>query len=266
MNGENVFWDPMSMSGKSASILAIGDSWFWYPFPGGSLLQQLGPLVESRSHVVFALGYNGAEAVDFVQGKYKKQVGWALRTYGPDLSAVWISGGGNDFAGLNDLRPLLRGDCSDATTAAACFIEGPSWPSLDWLMSVIRESYAMLIGRVFTACNEHVKVLVHTYDYAIPTGKSVFGGRSWLKESLDVAKVPEALRADCVRIVIDRFAAMQLSLVAGSLGRIVQVDSRGVLAADDWANELHPKPKGFRKIAQQAWRPELEKCGLAAPR
>ena len=263
MQVDNVFWDQVPMLGRSASILAIGDSWFWYPFPGGSLLHFLGPIVATRSHTVFAIGNNGAEAVDYVEGKYKKQVAWALHTYGPDLSAVWISGGGKDFAGLNDLRPLLRGDCSDATTAPECFIEGPSWPSLDWLMSVIRESYAVLIGRVFTACHERVKVLVHTYDYAIPTGKSVFGGRSWLKESLDVPKVPEGLRGDCIRIVIDRFAAMQLSLVAGSLGRIVQVDSRGILAADDWANELHPKGKGFRKLAGRAWRPVLEQCGLA---
>ena len=262
---DNVFWDVVPMQGRSASILAIGDSWFWYPFPGGSLLHYLGPLVASRSHNVYAIGNNGAEAVDYVEGKYKKQVAWALRTYGRHLSAVWISGGGNDFAGLNDLRPLLRGDCRDAATAADCFIEGPSWPSLDWLMSVIRESYAVLIGRVFTESREGVKVLVHTYDYAIPTGKGVFGQQPWLKEALDLAQVPQGLQRDCVAIVIDRFAAMQRSLVDGSSGRVLQVDSRGTLAPGDWANELHPRGRGFRKIAQTRWAPVLEAAGLTAP-
>jgi hypothetical protein len=43
----NVFWDGnlLEAAGRSASILAIGDSWFWYFFPGGSLLNQLGPIV-----------------------------------------------------------------------------------------------------------------------------------------------------------------------------------------------------------------------------
>lgn len=260
---DNVFWDPVPMQGRSASVLAIGDSWFWYPFPGGSLLHYLGPIVAPRSHTVFAIGNNGAEAVDYVEGKYKKQVAWALRTYGRDLSSVWISGGGNDFAGLNDLRPLLRGDCSGATTAAECFLEGPSWPSLDWLISVIRESYAVLIGRVFTECPDGVKVIVHTYDYAIPTGKGAFGRQAWLKEALDVVHVPQQLRQECIAIVIDRFAAMQRSLVDGSLGRVTQVDSRGTLSPGEWANELHPRGRGFRKIAQTRWRPVLESVGLA---
>lgn len=64
MNFENVYWDAGSMEidGVYPSILAIGDSWFWYPFPGGSLINQLGPLVAKKEHYVFALGNNGAEA------------------------------------------------------------------------------------------------------------------------------------------------------------------------------------------------------------
>ena len=46
MNFQNVYWDWPSMQtdNHSASMLAIGDSWFWYPFPGGSLVTRLGPL------------------------------------------------------------------------------------------------------------------------------------------------------------------------------------------------------------------------------
>jgi hypothetical protein len=44
----NVYWDEagLKFAHVMPSILAIGDSWFWYPFPGGSLVSHLGPVVE----------------------------------------------------------------------------------------------------------------------------------------------------------------------------------------------------------------------------
>ena len=63
-------------------------------------------------------------------------------------------------------------------------------------------------------------VFVHNYDYAYPTGKGVFGTKAdWLRPAL--------------------------------------VERRGTLKKSDWANELHPKPVGFRKIAQRRWNPAL---------
>ncbi len=52
MHFENVYWDAgwMKDDHRAASILAIGDSWFWYPFPGGSLLNQLGRVVAPMQH------------------------------------------------------------------------------------------------------------------------------------------------------------------------------------------------------------------------
>ena len=62
---KNYFWDEREMresAHPSPTILAIGDSWFWYPFPGGSLVNKLGDLTASRGQVIFAKGMNGAEA------------------------------------------------------------------------------------------------------------------------------------------------------------------------------------------------------------
>lgn len=97
-----------------------------YPLPGGSLINYIGPVVEKKSHVILAKGMNGAEAFDYVDGKYAKSVREALRLYGAGLSAAFISGGGNDFAGFNDLRPLLKDDCSAESTAKGCFRPGDS--------------------------------------------------------------------------------------------------------------------------------------------
>ena len=92
-----VFWDEAAMQRALVmpSILGIGDSWFWYPFPGGSLISHLGPIVEKKEHTILVQGMNGAEAFDYIDGKYKDRITGALRRYGNSLSAVFISGGGS---------------------------------------------------------------------------------------------------------------------------------------------------------------------------
>lgn len=248
----------------AASILAIGDSWFWYPFPGGSLVNRLGPLVAPKEHFILAFGYNGAEAFDYVHGKYKNAITTALNFHGDGLSAVFISGGGNDFAGLNDLLPLLNPDCTNAHSAAECFKPGNGDGTLDGLMKQVAEDYTLLIGQIMVKCPPGVKIFIHNYDYAIPSGKGVFGGESdWLKRPLDDALVADGLQRDCVKLIINRFSHVLKTLEDQGNGQVVFVDSRNTLTDSDWANELHPKPQGFEKIASDKWFPKLMTCGLA---
>ena len=259
---QNVMWSPIG--GVYPSILAIGDSWFWYPLPGGSLINHLGSLVESREHVVLALGYNGAESVDYTVGKYRKTIRTALKHHGKSLSAVFISGGGNDFAGFNDLRPMLAADCSAAKSASACFRDGDSNGTLGWTMHRLAESYRILIEQVVDYCTPRTKVILHTYDYALPSGIGLFGDESkLLLPALIDANVPVALRAACVKHVIDRLTEELNELRSFDTKRIVLVDSRGCLDADEWANEIHPKPAGFKRIAEERWHPVLRDLGLA---
>lgn len=271
MQFQNVYWDPtlMQTDGRQPSILAIGDSWFWYPFPGGSLLNYLGEMVDAREHVILAYGYNGAEAYDYVHGKYKKLISTALDLYGDRLSAVFISGGGNDFAGLNDLRPLLLSACANCTSASACFRAGPDTGTLEWLMDKVRKSYIALIDQILGASQSRsgsggTSILIHTYDYSHPDGKGLFGPNSspWLHPALLAANVPVGLYDPCIKLLLDRFADMLTTLIARYPGRVHLVDSRNTLSQADWANELHPTPTGFGKIAKQ-WVPILKDLRLA---
>lgn len=273
MQDTNVYWDRdlMNADGGYPSILAIGDSWFWYPFPGGSLLNHLGAMVATREHVILAYGNNGAAAYDYVHGDYSQLIATALALYGSRLSAVFISGGGNDVAGINDLRPVLGDDCAACTTAAACFRDGAESGSLERLMTRIEKSYIALIDQIADAADGQpasatgpTQIVLHTYDYAPVTGVGLFGpGTSpWLWPAFEAASVPAGLRDDCIRIVIDRFAAKLQDVVDRYPGRAMLVDSRDALERDDWANELHPTPTGFGKIAAR-WLPVLRDQGLA---
>ena len=266
MNFENVYWDWPSMEADNhtPSILAIGDSWFWYPFPGGSLINRLGQLVATKQHYILAVGNNGAEAHDYVFGKYKDAVTTALNFHGDGLSAVFLSGGGNDFAGLNDLLPLLNLDCSAATSAGDCFKPGDIEGTIGGLMKRVTEDYHLLIGQIMMKCPAAIKIFVHNYDYPLPSGIGVFGNPSdWLKPALDDAKVPLPLQAACTKYIIDEFSKVLKGVKVLGGASVVFVDSRKTLLKSDWANEIHPKPAGFKKIADKKWLPKLKANGLA---
>ncbi len=263
---DNVYWDQRELAeaSKSVSILAIGDSWFWYPFPGGSLLNALGPLVKPKAHTILAFGNNGAEAFDYVSGVYRDSVETGLRFHGAGLSAVFVSGGGNDFAGFNDLSPMLKLDCSSITTARGCYTPGNAAGTLGWVMDGAQESLDALINMVFVAAPAAVKIFLHNYDYAVPSGKGVFSSNgAWLKPALVHAGVRASLHRECIKYLINQFTRRLENLQAAYPGRVILIDSRDTLADADWANELHPNAAGFKKIARQRWLPLLTAEGLA---
>ncbi len=262
---DNLYWHEAQMMADGAvpSLLAIGDSWFWYPLPGGSLATGLARLVAPNQHTVLAFGNNGAEAFDYVQGVYAGLIDRALARYGSGLSGVFVSGGGNDFAGFNDLRPILRVDCSACTSEDACFNHGGGPGTIEALFDRVEGNHIDLFDRIAARVPASARIFIHNYDYALPSGKAVIGNRAWLKPALAAADVPTGLRTDCVRYLIDQFSARLASLETRYGGRVVFVDSRSTLSAGDWANELHPTGAGFGKIARRRWKPALEAAGLA---
>jgi hypothetical protein len=259
----NYYWNEnaMTIDNVYPTILLIGDSWFWYPLIGGSLTNNLGPIVADKGHVLLAKGMNGAEAFDYVDGKYARLVREALRLYGSGLSAVFVSGGGNDFAGFNDMRPLLKDNCSAATKAMDCFRTGED--GLPGFLDRVDEYYRKLIGIVYTRTSPSCHIVMHSYDYAIPNGKGVFGGKAWIEPALFDAVVPPNLHQACVKVLIDAFHKVLVEIATMDPQHLFVVDSRGTLSPGDWANELHPTASGFKKIADTKWKPVLQAIGLA---
>jgi hypothetical protein len=261
-----VYWDKSQMQndGATPSILAIGDSWFWYPLIGGSLIVPLGDLVASKGHTIYCLGNNGAEAIDYTQGRYRRTVLEALRLYGSVLSAVFISGGGNDLAGRDDLLPMLNVDCSAAQTAQDCFRAGNDTGTLNEMISRVDKSTQKLIAMAQAVMPTQSTIYLHPYDYGYPDGRGALGGSAWLRPALEEANVPVALHRPAVKLVIDRFAEIFGNIATASSGRVIFVDSRGTLTrSTQWANELHPTPAGFKRIAVGAWEPLLVADNLA---
>ena len=48
----------------------------------------------------------------------------------------------------------------------------------------------------------------------------------------------------------------------GNLTRAEDIRGKGTLASTEWGDELHPKPRGFKKIVKTCWAPAFAAAGL----
>ncbi|MEW6689701.1 MAG: SGNH/GDSL hydrolase family protein [Pseudomonadota bacterium] len=235
--------------GKLPDVLALGDSWFWYPF--NNLLIPIWNLW-AGGRTILAQGMVGAEATELASGQWLKDFRAALRGWST-IRAVLISAGGNDFAGMDDMQRILRPDCSGATAGEDCFDAAAT----DQLMlRDVAGAYGVLLDEI-ERWRPEAMVFLHNYDYAVPSGKGIFGFGHWLKQPMDAVGVPAAVQPLAVEHLINTFSDALAQVQKDYAARTLIVDSSGTLAEADWANELHPTPAGFNKLVNQAWQPVL---------
>jgi len=253
----DIFWNDYSRlldSGETIDVLALGDSWFHYPF--NNLVTPLFEALERPT--IFVIGENGARADELCGGHWLANFCRMLAGY-PGIRLVCISAGGNDFAGVGDLDDkVLRADCSGEASVGDCYRAGQP----DATFAAIGDAYREIVSAI-AALRPDVTVLVHNYDYAIPDGRALPGVRSWLKLPMDNCRVPlpgaplGGLRRELVRDLIDGFTLALDGVVSSTTGpgqpAVELVWSAGTLSDSQWANELHPKPSGFNRIVADCW-------------
>lgn len=243
------YWDERDMvaNNERPEILAIGDSWFWYPF--NNLLNPIFNIW--RGKVILAIGDNGAEAVEYVGARFQTLIAETLEAYQDSIRMVLVSGGGNDIAGEDDFDLILKEDCSAAATVAECYEAAQPATIMDTIESACR-TLIVQVRRVLPDAG----IVLHNYDYAIPSGAGFFGMGNWLRKPMDDAGVRRELQAPLVNDLIDQLG-LRFARLEGEFAGVRLVNSAGTLAAGEWANELHPKPAGFNKIVRRCWRPIL---------
>ena len=253
----HIYWNDYSRlqdSGETVDVLALGDSWFHYPF--NNLITPLFEALERPT--IFVIGENGARADELCTGRWLANLRRMLEDF-PGIRLACISAGGNDFAGVGDLDDKILGpDCSAETSVDGCYRAGQP----DAVFAAVRNAYRDIVTAI-AALRPDVTVLVHNYDYAIPDGRALLGVRSWLKLPMDNDRVPVqgaplgGIRRELVRDLIDRFTLSLDDVVssAAAAGRpaIELTWSAGTLSDSQWANELHPKPSGFNRLVADCW-------------
>lgn len=266
-------WKP----GRFPTVLAIGDSWFWYP--RNNLLEALArhaKLKDPYRHMV-RLGQNGALVSEYVDlpggrpGSFSQQLRDLLR---PDpmqyITVFLVSGAGNDAV---DYRLALKSDCSGEDTPEECVDEA----GMRTLVHDITKAMSLLLYEVLWAFEAEQRapvVLLHGYDYPVPDGRpfKLAGlplAGPWLADAMDSCQVAAdlELRKGIAHNLIDSIN-IAFSRYAQPANGIYFIDSRNTLDSGagyrgDWANELHPTAGGFDRIVEQKWIPVLQELAIA---
>ena len=235
--------------GEPATVICIGDSWFWHPL--ANLTSELQNCF--RNENILLIGDSGKEAADLVDPRQRffSMFQTALDDYAGNLTHIFISAGGNDFAGYDDFASILQANCSTAATPADCY----DTVAMQALFTQIFADIEKLIREVNIRA-PNAKVRLHNYDYAIPDGRHVLGAGQWLKVPMDFRNVPQpeslargGFRREVVATLIDTFGAWQQN-VADKCANTTFIRSAGTVADDGWLDELHPKAGGFKRVAR----------------
>jgi hypothetical protein len=248
-------------------ILAYGDSWFWYP--NNNLMTPINNLWHGNK-TLLVKGKNGAELRDLVGGTPRlwEDFRFAMSGYKSSIRCLMLSAGGNDFVGIQNLQALLRADCRTAQTVDDCFDPGDPANNIErqpWrMLRTIAHDYQALIDFV-RSVNPTLPILLHDYDYSIPSGigfgghvEGLFGLGDWLKKPMDLRGVPVPLQSQIVNRLIRDFSAVLSALADPKQNNHVRlVHTAGTLFKFEWANEMHPTPAGFARLVSDKFAPVL---------
>jgi len=231
-------------------LLAHGDSWFDYPLTGNGLpitptdiIAQFGKVGRPAPVILNMSHYGDATTTELSLPKQQRlrdslqdPANW--RASGkPD--AILFSGGGDDIAGDQFcicLDYAAVGSTGLNLTRFADVLGSVMASYLD--LFAFRDRYA-----------PGVPIVGHCYDFPIPSGVHPLCAGPWLKPSLDFCGWDVEQGTAIVRVALTRFREMLLGLANDRSNNFVLADTQGTLMASEWANELHPDPAGFAKIA-----------------
>lgn len=206
-------------------IVEEGDSWFQYPF---KLWDTIDVLMEK--YAVLSLSAGGDTLENMVQqAEYRKSLA------STKASILLLSAGGNDLVAGGNLAAHLRP--FDPALSPGSYLLG----TFDQLIARAMTQYDKIfrdVARRFRG----VQIICHGYDYPIPDN-----GR-WLGRPMAARNITDPqLQTAIAAVMMDRFNT-ELDRLARRHSHVHYIDLRGVIGRQGWADELHPKNAGYRRV------------------
>lgn len=228
-------------------IIAEGDSWFDYPYPGfgGGVIDRLQAklgvpilnLAKAGDEVRYMLGVQQREAIT------KRLIDGSPT--GDRWDVMLFSGGGNDIVG----EPMaLWIEEYKSSLAAHTLINQPRFEAA---LAIVKAGYEDLI-KIRDDYSPNTYIVFHGYDFAIPDGRGVCFYGPWLKPTFMHRKFPANLKVatEVVEVMLRQFAQV-LKYIEDENEGVTFINTQGTLRRDvaSWHNELHPSAEGFDKFA-----------------
>ena len=224
--------------------VVIGDSWGRYPVPfsGGGISQHLPAFLGSDWNVV-DVAHPGDATEETLSLTHRDEIESAFK----GATAAVISSGGDTLAGPQMVEWLNE---NRGQGISGAINKGP----IEKAIGLVGDLYAE-IGIIRDEIQPDCRLYAHTYDYAIPSntpvticGIPVKG--PWMYPSLmKCGWTNPDDQAAIVRAMLNQLAASILG-AAFFVKNLTVIETRGILSADDWRNELHPNDDGFAKITE----------------
>ena len=242
-------------------LLAAGDSWFDYPLGGAvplvdrtDIIAQLPSLCVQAPRILKLAHYGdtldlahysdanalkaGREGVQLISDAIDNPANG-------EFDAILFSSGGNDIVG--DPFCIWLNDADEVGNDPARALHPARF---EVALQLAQAAYLDLI-RLRNDKLPHAPIFVHGYDFAIPSGvPACLAVGPWLKPALDFLgwTNPAAARM-IVHDALSQLGKILAQLAADPGNNLIYVPTQGTLASSDWANELHPQPQGFIKLA-----------------
>lgn len=244
-------------------VLAEGDSWLSIFLPGhGNLITWL----ESRHDVVVLdLSYPGDRLTDMANGRQFRLFRRLIsdERHGWPFDAMLLNGGGNDLI-VGGLQRVLK----KPPRSGRAQRKAEDWidlKALDRLLDDIEGSFLSFIrARSDSTLNGECPILSWTYDFITPRdcgaqllGVTVEG--PWICPRLNEAGIESAdLQKKIIDALLISYRTRLHELSADPVNALHVVDTQGTLmpaspedlaSEGDWADEIHPSARGWRKLA-----------------
>lgn len=232
-------------------LFANGDSWFDYPLHGNiplpgdtdiiAQLRKLGAVPPTILNLAVAGDTSVGEMSLDRQAEMIKQLSDKSNWIDGKPDAILFSAGGNDIAGEAFCIFL---DFNDGKSA------GLNVDRFTKALGMVEACYLDLFT-IRDRIVPGVPIIGHCYDFPIPNGSHPICAGPWLKPSLDFCHWS---LADGTRIVHNALAELRnrlKKLAADPDNNFHLVETQGTFKPEDWANELHPYPDGFKIMANK---------------
>jgi hypothetical protein len=232
---------------RSLNLFSDGDSWFDYPLPVTGRNDVIRSIEKQGTPqpLILNLAHYGDEARDLLGVKKRQRILDNLAD--PEngtFDAILFSGGGNDTVG-NQFCLWIQDHAPGMPPSQA--INGQRLGSV---LGVVRSAYEDLIS-IRDQKAPQCPVFIHGYDFAIPNNVGICDHTigPWLHPSLILRGWTDlATGTQVVKELLLQFRNA-LTQIAATHKNVIYVETQGTLGPSDWANELHPTPEGFDKIA-----------------